>query len=187
MNGRAVAIGSGLLIAATSAAIIGAATAAADNEAAPTARPAVRSTVDLPALDPAVKARTDAVKVARWVAAVNERRFYDVITLRLELERQAAATAARRRSAGTRGSGGDALACIKARESRGQYGAVNTSSGAAGAYQFMPSTWNRTAASAGRPDLVGVNPAAASPADQDAMASHLLAWQGLAPWGGSCG
>mgnify|MGYP003338295654 CR=1 FL=1 len=36
-------------------------------------------------------------------------------------------------------------------------------------------------------DLVGVNPANASPADQDAMAQHLLATQGLGPWGGGCG
>jgi muramidase (phage lysozyme) len=63
---------------------------------------------------------------------------------------------------------------------------VNRSSGAAGAYQFMPGTWNSTARSAGRSDLVGVHPASASPADQDAMAQHLLATQGLGPWGGAC-
>ena len=34
--------------------------------------------------------------------------------------------------------------------------------------------------------LVG-DPADASPADQDSMARHLLATQGLGPWGGSCG
>ena len=79
------------------------------------------------------------------------------------------------------------LDCIRHRESRGQYDVVNSSSGAAGAYQFMPGTWNTNAASAGRPDLVGVNPANASPADQDAMAQHLLATQGLGPWGGCCG
>lgn len=78
------------------------------------------------------------------------------------------------------------LECVKARESGGNYGIYNQSgSGAAGAYQFMPQTWNNTAANAGRPDLVGMSPADASPADQDAMAQHLLAWQGTAPWG-SC-
>jgi hypothetical protein len=189
MNGRVLAIGSGLLVAATSAAIVGAASAAADGESTRTPRPAVRAAVDLPSVDPALKARTEAVNIARWVRAVNERRFYDVVTVRLELERQAAAAAAaRRRSRGSVGSsGGDVLACIKQRESRGQYGAVNGSSGAAGAYQFMPSTWNKTATNAGRTDLVGVNPANASVADQDAMARHLLAWQGLGPWGGGCG
>jgi len=60
-------------------------------------------------------------------------------------------------------------------------------SGASGAYQFMPGTWNSIAASSGRPDLVGVDPAAASPADQDAMASALYAQQGSSPWGGYCG
>ena len=84
-------------------------------------------------------------------------------------------------------SSGNPLDCIKHRESRGQYDVVNSSSGAAGAYQFMPGTWNTNAAAAGRPDLVGVNPANASPADQDAMAQHLLATQGMRPWGGSCG
>lgn len=84
------------------------------------------------------------------------------------------------------GGGNGFLGCVKNRESRGQYGAVNGSSGAAGAYQFMPQTWNNTARHAGRPDLVGKNPATASAADQDAMAQHLYSWQGAAPWGGGC-
>lgn len=75
---------------------------------------------------------------------------------------------------------------MRNRESRGQYGAVNGGSGAAGAYQFMPQTWNNTARHAGRSDLVGKNPAAASRADQDAMARALYQWQGSAPWGGGC-
>ncbi|HEY7438539.1 MAG TPA: transglycosylase family protein [Acidimicrobiia bacterium] len=84
------------------------------------------------------------------------------------------------------GGPGGVLACIRHRESRGDYGAINPSSGTAGAYQFMPGTWNNTARSSGRGDLVGVNPANASPADQDAMARQLLATQGLGPWGGGC-
>jgi hypothetical protein len=79
-------------------------------------------------------------------------------------------------------SPGGFLACVRQRESGGDYGAVNRHSGTAGAYQFMPGTWNSTASSAGRPDLVGVNPAAASPADQDAMAQHLYATRGASPW-----
>jgi len=76
------------------------------------------------------------------------------------------------------------LDCVVGRESRGNYGAVNSSSGAGGAYQFMPSTWNNTAAHAGRPDLIGVHPSQASPADQDAMAATLYQWQGGSPWAG---
>ena len=82
----------------------------------------------------------------------------------------------------------DALACIRARESdsAGGYSAVSPGGTYRGAYQFLPSTWNSTAASAGRPDLVGVDPASASRADQDAMAAHLYAQAGSQPWGGTC-
>jgi hypothetical protein len=82
---------------------------------------------------------------------------------------------------------GDFLSCVRQRESGGNYGVYNSGgSGAAGAYQFMPGTWNGVAASSGRSDLVGVDPAQASPADQDAMAQALYAQQGSAPWGGGC-
>ena len=82
---------------------------------------------------------------------------------------------------------GDFLACVRQRESGGNYGVYNSGgSGAAGAYQFMPGTWNSIAASTGRGDLVGLDPAQASPADQDAMAQALYAQQGAAPWGGGC-
>jgi hypothetical protein len=83
---------------------------------------------------------------------------------------------------------GDFLSCVRQRESGGDYGVYNSGgSGAAGAYQFMPGTWNGIAASSGRSDLVGVDPAQAAPADQDAMAQALYAQQGAAPWGGGCG
>ncbi len=75
------------------------------------------------------------------------------------------------------------LACVRNRESRGNYQARNAS-GAAGAYQMMPNTWNNVARHAGRPDLVGKSASSASPADQDAMAASLYAWQGRAPWAG---
>ena len=82
---------------------------------------------------------------------------------------------------------GDFLACVRQRESGGNYGIYNAGgSGAAGAYQFMPGTWNGIAASTGRSDLVGIDPAQASPADQDAMAQALYSQQGAAPWGGGC-
>jgi hypothetical protein len=105
--------------------------------------------------------------------------------------RAAAAQSARqvvRSAPSTSSSGNGVLECIKQRESGGDYGVYNSQgSGAAGAYQFMPGTWNSLAGSIGRSDLVGVSPAAASPADQDMMAAALLQQQGLAPWGGSCG
>ncbi len=187
MNGRAIAIGSGLLVAATGAALVASATAGAESaRRAPHAETRAHSSVDLPPVDPAMRARIHAVQVRAWTKAVddaNAARWYAAVAA--DIARQRAATSSHRSSSG--GSGTGVLACIKQRESRGQYGVVNGSSGAAGAYQFMPGTWNTTARSAGRPDLVGVNPASASAADQDAMAQHLLATQGLGPWGGGCG
>ena len=189
MNGRVIAIGSGLLVAATSVALVGAATAAADGHA-DTPRRAPRPQVAVRGVDPAVKAETARAVAEAFTYQVNLARFYEAVNANILQEKAAAAAAAAARalrSTSSGSSGGNVLDCIKHRESRGQYGVVNSSSGAAGAYQFMPSTWNNTARSAGRTDLVGVNPANASPADQDAMAQHLLATQGLGPWGGGCG
>lgn len=85
------------------------------------------------------------------------------------------------------GGNGDFLDCVRQRESSGDYTVHNTQgSGASGAYQFLPSTWDSIASSSGRSDLVGMDPAAASPADQDAMAAELYSQQGTAPWGGGC-
>lgn len=84
-------------------------------------------------------------------------------------------------------STGDFFSCIRQRESGGNYGIVSSNGLYHGAYQFLQSTWDSTAASVGRDDLVGVDPAAASPADQDAMAAALYAQQGSRPWGGYCG
>jgi hypothetical protein len=78
------------------------------------------------------------------------------------------------------------LVCTRRIESGGNYRAVNPSGTYRGAYQFSRSTWNSTAGHAGRNDLVGVDPAAASPADQDSLALHLYQWQGASPWGGRC-
>ena len=85
------------------------------------------------------------------------------------------------------GGNGDFLSCVKQRESSGDYTVHNyQGSGASGAYQMMPGTWNSIAGSVGRDDLVGLDPAAASPQDQDAMASALYAQRGAGPWGGGC-
>jgi hypothetical protein len=78
------------------------------------------------------------------------------------------------------------LSCVRQRESRGNYGVVNPSGPYYGAYQFLASTWNITASHAGRVDLVGVIPSAASPSDQDDIAWSLYQWQGQGPWGGGC-
>jgi peptidoglycan hydrolase CwlO-like protein len=78
------------------------------------------------------------------------------------------------------------LSCVRQRESGGNYGAVNPSGPYLGAYQFLQSTWNVTAAHAGRGDLVGVPANLASAFDQDEMAWALYQWQGKGPWGGSC-
>ncbi len=85
-------------------------------------------------------------------------------------------------------SGSSFLDCVRARESGGDYTIHNSGgSGASGAYQFLPSTWNSIARATGRDDLVGVDPASASAADQDAMAAALYGQQGSSPWGGYCG
>jgi len=76
------------------------------------------------------------------------------------------------------------LQCVRWRESRGDYGAVNASSGAGGAYQLLQSTWNNTAAHMGRGDLIGTRPNWASIHDQDMMAVNLLQWYGRSPWAG---
>jgi peptidoglycan hydrolase CwlO-like protein len=78
------------------------------------------------------------------------------------------------------------LSCTRARESRGDYSVVNPSGPYLGAYQFLQSTWNITAQHAGRAELVGVPPNAASAYDQDDMAWTLYQWQGTGPWGGAC-
>jgi hypothetical protein len=80
------------------------------------------------------------------------------------------------------------LRCTRAHESdsAGGYRAVSPGGVYRGAYQFLRSTWNNEARAAGRPDLVGVDPAAAAPADQDQIALFLFHQAGAAPWGGRC-
>jgi predicted nucleic acid-binding Zn-ribbon protein len=78
------------------------------------------------------------------------------------------------------------LACVRQRESGGNYGAVNPAGPYLGAYQFLQATWNVTASHAGRSDLVGVPANVASAYDQDEMAWTLYQWQGPGPWGGGC-
>ena len=66
------------------------------------------------------------------------------------------------------------LARIRACESRGNYAAVNPSGRFRGAYQFDVATWQALGGTG--------DPAAASPAAQDAVALRLLRMRGTAPW-----
>lgn len=66
---------------------------------------------------------------------------------------------------------------VKRCESDGNYSEVNSSSGAGGAWQFMPGTW-RSVGGTGLPQD-------ASPAEQDHRAALLYAREGLAPWAAS--
>jgi hypothetical protein len=78
------------------------------------------------------------------------------------------------------------LQCVRSRESGGNYQAVNPTSGTGGAYQFHQVTWDETAASIGRSDLVGTRPNQAAPATQDLVAYSLYQTVGAGPWGGWC-
>lgn len=72
-------------------------------------------------------------------------------------------------------------AALRQCESNGNYAITNPSGRYRGAYQFDRSTWN-SVASRHVPRLAGVDPAAASPADQDAMAFALYVERGARPW-----
>lgn len=78
------------------------------------------------------------------------------------------------------------LACVRQRESGGNYSVVSSNGLWYGAYQMTRSTWNSAAQHAGRSDLVGVPPNQASAADQDSLALVLYRWLGKSPWGGVC-
>lgn len=110
---------------------------------------------------------------------------------RIEAEKEAAAKAAAATArqatssqAGvyTESSPNDFLACVKQRESGGDYGALNRGSSAGGAYQMLMSTANTVANWMERPDLVGIGAQNWSPADQDAGALILFERMGKSPW-----
>ncbi len=101
---------------------------------------------------------------------------------RLAAERAAAeAAAAEAAAAASRNSMGGGWAALRRCESGGNYRAVSANGTYRGAYQFSRSTWNSVAAR-NLPHLVGVDPAAAAPADQDAMALALYRSSGSRPW-----
>lgn len=68
-----------------------------------------------------------------------------------------------------------ALARLRACESGGNYQAVSRSGKYRGAYQFDRRTWASVKGA-------GSDPAAASPAEQDAAARRLYASRGRSPW-----
>lgn len=74
------------------------------------------------------------------------------------------------------------FACVRQRESGGNYGAVDPSGTYRGAYQIYQGAWDTFAARIGRTDLIGVPPNLASPADQDAIALAMYQALGKAPW-----
>ncbi len=75
----------------------------------------------------------------------------------------------------------DQWAALRQCEAGGNYSITSSSGTYRGAYQFNQSTWNSVAARHA-PGLVGVDPAAASPADQDALALALYHERGSSPW-----
>lgn len=104
---------------------------------------------------------------------------------------QAAAASAHRGGGGGGGrcAPGDFVcfrACTIERESHGNYTDASANGTYRGAWQFNQSTWDSNAAAAGRTDLVGQDPAAASPTDQDAVAQTTYQSRGSQPWGGRC-
>ena len=72
-------------------------------------------------------------------------------------------------------------AVLRQCESSGNYAIVSSNGSYRGAYQFSQATWDGVARSHAS-SLVGVDPAAASPADQDAMALALWRQSGWSPW-----
>lgn len=79
------------------------------------------------------------------------------------------------------GPSAEQWAALRFCESSGNYSVVNPTGTFRGAYQFSQQTWNWIAADHA-PQLVGVDPAAASPADQDFMAYTLYAVGGPGHW-----
>jgi len=79
------------------------------------------------------------------------------------------------------GPSAEQWAALRECESGGDYTITNPSGKYRGAYQFDRSTWN-SVAERHAPALIDVDPAAASPADQDAMAYALYTERGARPW-----
>ena len=71
---------------------------------------------------------------------------------------------------------------VKHFESSGNYTAVNPSSGAGGAYQFVPSTWRQYGSQLGVDTSAYPTAQSAPPAVQDAVFQQAVAKRGLSDW-----
>ena len=80
----------------------------------------------------------------------------------------------------------DFFECIRWRESRGNYTAVNPTGTFMGAYQIYQGGWDTFASRIDRHDLIGVPPHTALPPDQDAVALAMYNELGAKPWNGAC-
>ena len=78
------------------------------------------------------------------------------------------------------------LQCVLQVESGGNYAAVSPDGLYMGGFQFSQPTWNEAAQLAGMPQLVGVPPNQATPAEQDDLAIALYQADGEQPWNDSC-
>lgn len=147
-----------------------AALAGATTGCAPAAPPARRvpTTTTTPTLPTTTAAATTTTLAPTSVPPTTARRRAPVVTTTTPPE-------------GNEGAQAQQLAAIARCESGGRYDAVSRSGRYRGAHQWSRDTWNGVA-SRHRPDLVGDDPAAASPADQDEMAGHLYAERGSQPW-----
>jgi hypothetical protein len=191
MHKRMLLVIAPLCVVALAAGVAFAAPMAADPDNPHAMRPTAASSEDPTAYT--VRSLGDLVGYLQAVAFVNGieaaqfKAFLDAAAAEQAAQAEQARPAVTSYAAPASQDNGGFLDCVKQRESRGDYTVHNTQgSGASGAYQFLPSTWDSIASSSGRSDLVGVDPAAASPADQDAMAAQLYSQQGTAPWGGGC-
>jgi cell wall-associated NlpC family hydrolase len=72
------------------------------------------------------------------------------------------------------GTAAQIAAAIKQHESGGDYKAYNAGGGAAGAYQFIQSTWSNAARAAGYGQYAGMRASQAPPAVQDAVAQTYV-------------
>jgi hypothetical protein len=83
-------------------------------------------------------------------------------------------------------SNDDFFACVRIRESRGDYTVSDPTGTFHGAYQIYQGGWDSVAGSMGRDDLVGVKPNMAAPSDQDSVAQAMFDQYGSKPWNGAC-
>jgi len=118
----------------------------------------------------AVQQGAAAAAYADAMAQAEIQRYWQMMddARRAEAARQTAASGPRRSSCT------DPLACIRACESHGNYGAVSGGGTYRGAYQFSQTAWESVGGTG--------DPAAAPPAEQDARAAALYSQQGSSPW-----